>query len=136
VRVLAGTGVGFVGPILAGREERWRRFLQELAGPRREAYEDLRRRLGVTGQKVWLVRTRRGETVVSYLECEEPGRIASRLAASTEPFDVWLKARLAEFHGCDFARPDPRWSPELVFEAGELERSVSEGGPSGGAGKA
>ncbi len=133
---MASSGVGFAGPILSGREEGWRRFLQELSGSRREEYDDLRRRLGVTGQKVWLVRARRGETAVSYLECEQPGRIAARLAVSTEPFDVWLKARLAEFHGCDFTRPDPRWSPELVFEAGETERSESEGGPPGGAGKA
>ena len=130
---MAGSGVGLAGPILAGREERWRRFLQELAGPRREEYEDLRRRLGVTGQRVWLVRTRRGETAVSYLECEEPGRIAARLAASTEPFDVWLKAKLAEFHGCDFARPDPtRWLPELVFKSGETGSFVSEGKPPDG----
>ncbi len=133
---MASSGVGFAGPILAGREERWRRFLQELAGSRREEYEDLRRRLGVSGQRVWLVRTRRGETAITYLECEEPGRIAARLAASTEPFDVWLKARLAEFHGCDFARPDSRSSPELVFEAGKAGRSTTEAGPPGGAGKA
>jgi len=133
---LASSGVGFAGPILAGREERWRRFLQELAGSRRGEYEDLRRRLGVTGQRVWLMRTRRGETAITYLECEEPGRIAARLAASTEPFDVWLKARLAEFHGCDFARPDPRWSPELVFEAAKTGRSTTEAGPPGGSGKA
>lgn len=129
---MAGSGVGFAGPILAGREEGWRRFLQELAGSRREEYDDLRRRLGITGQKVWLVRTRRGETAVSYLECEEPGRIAARLAASTEPFDVWLKSRLAEFHGCDFARPDPGWSPELVFESGDTGSFVSEGKPPDG----
>ncbi len=132
---MASTGIGFAAPILAGKEERWRRFLQELAGSRREEYEDLRRRLGVTAQKVWFVRTRRGETAVTYLECEEPGWIPARLAASTHPFDVWLKAKLAEFHGCDFARPEPRCSPELVFEAGETGSSVSEGGPPGGAGK-
>jgi hypothetical protein len=130
---LADSSIGFAGPILAGREERWRRFLQELAGSRREEYEDLRRRLGVTAQRVWLVRTRRGETAICYLECEEPGRIASRLAASTEPFDMWLKARLAEFHGCDFARLDSRWSPELVFEAGETASFISEDEPAGGA---
>ena len=101
--------------------------MQELSGSRREEYDDLRRRLGVTGQKVWLVRARRGETAVSYLECEEPGRIAARLAASTEPFDVWLKARLAEFHGCDFARFDSGWPPELIFEAGENKDATSEG---------
>ena len=129
-------GIAFAGPILPGKEERWRRFLQELAGSRREEYEDMRRRLGIMRQRVWIVRTARSETAVSYLECEEPGNVAARLAASTEPFDVWLKARLAEFHGCDFARPDPRWPQELVFEAGELERPVSEGEPPGGAGKA
>src|ERR671916_2194016 len=126
VSVLASSGVGFAGPILAGREEGWRRFLQELAGSRREEYEDLRRRLGVTGQKVWLVRTRRGEAAVSYMECEEPTRIVTRLAASTESFDLWLKGKLSEFHGCDFTRPDTTWSPELVFEAGELESPLSD----------
>ncbi len=123
---MAGSGVGFVGPILAGREEGWRRFLQELAGSRREEYEDLRRRLGNITQKVWLVRTRRGEAAVSYMECEEPTRIVARLAASTEPFDLWLKGKLSEFHGCDFTRPDTTWSPELVFEAGELESPLSD----------
>ena len=123
---MASSGVGFAGPILAGREEGWRRFLQELSGSRREEYEDLLRQLGATGQKVWLVRTRRGETAVSYLECEEPTRVVTRLAASTEPFDVWLKGKLAEFHGCDFARFDSGWSPELVFEAGETEHPQSD----------
>jgi hypothetical protein len=126
VGVLAGSGVGFAVPILSGGEEKWRRFLQELAGSRREEYEDLRRRLGITGQKVWLVRSRRVETAITYLECEEPRSIAARLAASTHPFDVWLKERLAEFHGCDLARLDHRCSPELVFEAGETERPLSD----------
>lgn len=126
---MAGSGAGFAVPILAGGEERWRRFLQKLAGSRREEYEDLRHRLGITGQKVWLVRTRRGATAVSYLECEEPERIVSRLAASTEPFDVWLKTKLAEFHGCGFAPLHSGWEPELVFESREGISFVSEGKP-------
>lgn len=119
-------GITFAGFILPGKEERWRRFLQELGGSRREEYEGLRRRLGIRRQRVWIVHTPRGETAVSYLECEESRSIAARLAASTHPFDVWLKGRLAEFHGCDLSRPDPRCSPELVFEAGKTERSMSE----------
>ena len=120
------SGIAFAGPILPGKEERWRRFLQELEGSRREEYEGLRRRLGIRRQRVWIVRTPRVETAVSYLECEEPGRVAARLASSNEPFDVWLKDKLSEFHGCDLARLDPRFSPELVFEAGETERSMSD----------
>ena len=120
------SGIAFAGPILPGKEERWRRFLQELEGSRREDYEDLRRRLGIRSQRIWIVRTPRGETAVSYLECEEPGSIAARLAASAQPFDVWLKGKLAEFHGCNFARSDSGWPPELVFEAGELESHLSD----------
>lgn len=109
------SAVEFTTPLLAGTEESWRRFLQELDGSRREEYADLRRRLGIIRQQVWLLRRRRRELSVLRLECEEPSTVAARLAASTEPFDVWLKARLVEFHGCDFTDPSPGWSPELVF---------------------
>ena len=103
------------------------RFLQELAGSRREEYEELRRRLGIRRQRVWVVRTPRGETAVSYLECEESRSIAARLAASTRPFDVWLKGKLSEFHGCGLAGFDSGWSPELVFEVRENKDATSEG---------
>ncbi len=114
-------GVGFAGPVLEGMEERWRRFLQELASTRRKDYEDLRHRLGVARHRVWLLRVRRTDLAIVYLECPEPETIIARLAASTEPFDLWLTARLAEFHGCDLARPDLRWFPELVFDSGRPE---------------
>lgn len=110
------TAIAFAAPVLAGMEERWRRFLQELASTRRADYEDLRRRLGVTRHRVWLVRLRPTDLAVVYLECAEPETVAARLSASTEPFDLWLRARLAEFHGCDLTRPDPRWTLELVFD--------------------
>ncbi len=129
---LTSSGVGFAGQILGGAEESWRRFLQELAGSRREEFTELRRRMGITAQRVWLLRMRRREMVVLYLECEEPRTIAARLAASTEPFDLWLKARLADFHGCDFARVHSGWFPELVFGDEDAERRPSAGaGPSG-----
>ncbi len=111
------SGIGFAGPVLEGMEERWRRFLQELASTRRKDYEDLRHRLGVARYEVWLVRIRRTDLAVVYLECAEPETIVARLAASTEPFALWLTARLAEFHGCDLARPHLRRPPELVFDS-------------------
>jgi hypothetical protein len=67
------------------------------------------------------VRVRRIDLAIVYLAGAEPETIAARLSASTEPFDLWRKARLAEFHGCDLTRPDPRWSLELVFDSGRPE---------------
>lgn len=124
---MAHSAVGFTGPVvftglvLERMEERWRRFLQELASTRRADYEDLRLRLGIDQHKVWLVRVRRTNLALMYLACAEPGTIVARFSASTEPFDRWLKARLVEFHGCDLTRPDPRWSLELVFDSGRPE---------------
>ena len=116
--MVRSSGDGLAGPILAGMEEPWRRFWQELADEPGGAYGDLRRRLGITGQRVWLVRTRGAPTAVYYLECLEPDTVVSRLAASTEPYDLEFKARLTDFHGCDFDRLVLGCSPELVFVVG------------------
>ena len=124
---MASPGISFASPIRAGTEERWRQFLQELAGSRQEEYADLRRRMRITQQRVWLMRRRRQAMAVLHLECDEPGTIAARLAASTEPFDLWLKARLVEFHGCNFTRVPPGWSPELVFGDDDAARRTDEG---------
>lgn len=131
---VTSSGVGFASLILAGTEESWRRFLQELAGSRRDEYTDLRRRMGITAQWVWLLPLRRRELAILYLECEEPQTIAARLAASTEPFDLWLKARLVDFHDCDLARADPGSSPELLFGGDDAEGGPSAGERPGGAG--
>ena len=116
--MVRSSGVGLAGPILAGMEEPWRRFWQELACQPAEEYDDLRRRLGITGQRIWLMRIRGGATAVCYLECVDPDTVVSRLAASTEPFDLMFKARLTEFHGCDFERLVLGCSPELIFAFG------------------
>jgi hypothetical protein len=39
--------IAFAGPILAGKEEPWRRFLQELVGSRSQEYGTLKQHLGV-----------------------------------------------------------------------------------------
>ena len=103
-----------VVPILPDREEEWRRFVQEVAEERLSEYEGLRRRLGIQNESVWLARAKGGQTaMVVYLKAEDPERMASALAASEEPFDLWFKERLIECHGRD---PAPRRAAaELIF---------------------
>jgi hypothetical protein len=101
-------------PILPGKEEEWRRFVQELEEHPRE-YEDLRRRLGIRAERVWLVRAACGEVALVYTEVEAPEEVIRRLAASEEPLDTWFKEKLLELHGYDLDGPSPRPEPELVF---------------------
>ena len=103
-------------PILPDKEERWRRFAQDLLGDRLGECEELGRRLGVRGVKVYLARTSRREVILAYVEAEDPEGAFRQLVASEEPFDEWFKGELAEFHGFDPGRLRPGPSPELIFE--------------------
>jgi hypothetical protein len=113
--------IAFAGPILAGKEEPWRRFLQELAGSRSQEYATLKQRLGILTERVWLMRRRDSETVIAYFEAQDPQQALTRLVGSEEPFDLWLKEKLREFHGCDLARLREGWYPEMVFALGGHE---------------
>ncbi|HEV8224381.1 MAG TPA: hypothetical protein VGP74_03910, partial [Rubrobacteraceae bacterium] len=47
----------FVAPLQPGKEEEWRRFVQDLVEERLHEYEQLRQRLGIRNESVWLART-------------------------------------------------------------------------------
>jgi hypothetical protein len=105
----------FVAPLLPGKEEEWRRFVQEAVEERLPEYEQLRQRLGISNESVWLARTKAGETVVVHLEVEGAGSIAPVLVTSEAPFDVWLKERLLDFHGHAFAYAPRKAAAKLIF---------------------
>jgi hypothetical protein len=102
-------------PLLPGKEEEWRRFVQEVVEERLPEYEQLRQRLGIRNESVWLARTNLCETVLAYLEVESPELIAPALATSEAPFDVWLKERLLEFHGHALVHAPRRAAAKLIF---------------------
>ena len=112
------TEVCFVWPIAAGKEEEWRRALQELGGSRSADFGRMRSRFGIVAVGVWLQRTRRGELALIHIEADDPLEAVSMLAGSEEGFERWLKRKIGEFHGVDVARAGARAAPEPVFRAG------------------
>jgi hypothetical protein len=107
--------ITFVAPLLPGKEEKWRRFVQEVVEERLAEYEQLRQRLGIRNESVWLARTKVGETVIVHLEVGAPEWIAPVLATSEAPFDVWLRERLLEFHGHALVHAPRRAAAKLIF---------------------
>ena len=110
----------FVWQVSVNQEEPWRRFLQELAGPRLEGYAESRRRLGIFAESVWFSpMPSGGGSAVIFLEAEDPERAlresVSELAASVTPFDSWLRRRMHELFGCDFAYLPCAGRGELLF---------------------
>jgi hypothetical protein len=110
----------FVWQVSMDQEEPWRRFLQELAGPRLEGYAESRRRLGIFAESVWFVpMPSGGGAAVVFLEAEDPERalreLVRELDASGTPFDSWLSGRTHELFGCDFVQLPRAGRGELLF---------------------
>jgi hypothetical protein len=103
-------------PVLSDREEKWRRFVQDLLGDRLGEYKGLGRRLGIRGVRVYLTRMSLREVIVAFVEAEDPEEAFRRLVASEEPFTEWFKEKLVELHDYDLRRPRTGSSTELIFE--------------------
>jgi hypothetical protein len=104
-----------VAPILPGKAEAWRRFVQELAGSRQTAYEASRRRLGIRAERFWISETRQCVIGILLIEAEHPERLLAALGASSEAFDGWFRERLLTLQGLDLTRAQRAFLPELVF---------------------
>jgi hypothetical protein len=110
----------FVWQVSMDQEEPWRRFLQELAGPRLEGYAESRRRLGIVAESVWFApMPSGGGAAVVFLEAEDPERalheLVAELAASRTPFDSWFSRGMHELFGCDFVQLPRAGRGELLF---------------------
>ena len=120
VPAMVGRASVLAWKVPADREEPWRRFLQEISGPRRVEYANSRRRLGISAESIWLApRPSGGGVAVVYLEAQDPGwalgRALREFAASDDPFDSWYRMQMRELFGCDFARPPRVPGGELLF---------------------
>jgi hypothetical protein len=132
VLAMAGRASLLAWNVPADQEEPWRRFLQELSGPRHEEYAKSRRSLGILAESVWLApKPSGGGVAVVYLEAEDPERALGELAASEAPFDWWYGMEMRRLFGCDFARLPRVAGGELLFAwqeaAGEGEQEPPEG---------
>lgn len=114
----------FAAPILPGRSEGWRRFLQELMESRRPEYEESRRRLGITQERTWIAETVNGHVAVVAVVAAQPKQVLARLASSDLAVDCWYREQLLALQGFDLTKPLGRASPELVLEWRAANREV------------
>jgi len=106
--------------VSAEQEEPWRRFLQELSGPRFQEYAKSRRRLGIFEESVWFApKPSGGGAAVVLLVAKDPERAlresVAELAASETSFDSWLIREMHELFGCELARLPRPARGELLF---------------------
>jgi len=88
----------FLAPLSPEGAARFRALSVELMGPRHDAYVHARARLGIRREAAYLESTAMGDAAVFYWTADDPVASLQRLAASTDPFDVWLRTQAGGAH--------------------------------------
>ncbi|MDQ4036794.1 MAG: hypothetical protein M3313_00200 [Actinomycetota bacterium] len=96
--------LGFVVPLLPGKTETDRAAMTSCwRGERNGAYEESRKRLGITREAVWIQATPQGDVAVVYVESDDVEAAYKDMAVSQEPFDRWFRDHVLDVHGIDMA---------------------------------
>jgi hypothetical protein len=86
-------------PILPGKTEAWQAFAAEMTASRREEHARSRRRMGLHREVASLMSTPQGDFACLYHEADDIARMFHEIATSQEPYDVWFRDKMIEFHG-------------------------------------
>ena len=106
----------FALPILPGKTEAARAFLQEVQGSRLQELAACGQSVGID-REVWAIQQMpQGDFFVVYMTGEDIGQAFQQLAASQSDFDRWLKQQLQETTGADLNTPPPGPLSEILTE--------------------
>lgn len=103
-------------PILPGKLDQWRQFIQELRGPRLADYQASRQRLGVR-ERAFLQSTPAGDLAIVTLEGDDPAAALAGFGAGQDEFSRWFIQQVKEIHGFDLTQSLPGPLPELVVDS-------------------
>lgn len=110
----------FALPIAAGKLEDVKRFCNEMdAGDRASEWDESRRRMGALEVKVFVQPIEAAgnrAVLIAYWKVENVDRVVRELAESQEPFDVWFREGVLEYHNVDLSRGPLRAPPSKVID--------------------
>jgi hypothetical protein len=105
--------IGFVVPVLAGKEQADREWMDAMEGARREEYHAAWKSLGATRHTVWQQQTPSGIVDVVYLEADDIPTLMDGISSSNEPFHQWFRERVLDAHGIDLTSQAPPQSEQI-----------------------
>jgi hypothetical protein len=107
------SSISFVVPVLPGKEQAHRDWMDAIAGARREEYRSAWKNAGVTRHAVWQQQTPNGTVDVVYLEAADVPAAMQDITSSDEPFQRWFRERVLDVHGIDLTSQPPPQSEQI-----------------------
>jgi hypothetical protein len=109
--------LAFAAPCVPGGSDVLRRLAREVQGARQQEFDTFHARVGLERESWYLQQTPQGEMCIVYLVGDDPVRSIQTLAASSHPFDQWVKEEVKLVHGIDFNQPPAGPLPEVIVES-------------------
>src|SRR3990172_3510540 len=103
-------------PILPGKTEDWKKFINELKTTRYNQFCESRKKLGVR-ERTFLQQTPMGDFVLVTLEGVNPEAAFANFAAGNDEFTNWFVSQVNEIHGFDLRQSPPGPMPEIVIDS-------------------
>src|SRR5215212_11206751 len=110
--------VAFALPILPGQDDLVKSMAESVSdsGGLREEYEESRKRLGISEEKVWVQKTPIGQAIIVYWETEDPQRTLRQMADAQDEFDKQFRELIeSAAPAIDLTKDNPL-SNELLFQ--------------------
>jgi hypothetical protein len=106
----------FALPILPGKTEAARAFLQEMGGPRKQELAACGQSVGVTKETWAIQQMPQGDLYVVYMAGENIPQALTQFAASESEFDRWVKQQVQATTGADMNTPPPGPISEILSD--------------------
>lgn len=107
--------IAFIVPLLPGKTGTDRAAMRSCwLGERRTAYQASRKRLGITGEAVWIQPTADGDVAVVHVVADDIEAGFKGMSTSEDPFDRWFRQHCLDVHGLDLR--DGITPPEQVLD--------------------
>jgi len=105
-----------VFPIVPGKLDEWRQWMDDLNGPRRAEFEASRREAGIH-ERTFLQSTPMGDLVIVTVEGDDPGASFGQLLHKDDEFTRWFVANATAAHGFDPSQLPAGPPSELVIDS-------------------
>ena len=95
-------------PLPAANVKAWEAWVNELKGPRKDEFDDMNARYGLTEHRAYLQISPDGENLVLVLQ-DGPGAdsfMADAMSSDNE-FDQWFMQKVGQLHDMDPSGPPP-----------------------------
>jgi len=103
-------------PILPGKEDACRAWINELEGARKEGFDDMQRRSEITHETLTLVTTPMGSFMLVWFEGNSIEKAFETVITGDDEFTRWHRAQLQDVTGLDLSQPEEGPPPELLID--------------------